>query len=240
MPLDCCRVPSMAAIRSSQTRGRAGWRSGCRRARRRAFADHSGFTYTLAPAYGLSTLVPGRVGSGSVGPPPPSTLQVTPSSVKVVGHRVGAAVASALKPKLTRTAGGERSVVALVGGGDRVAALAEVGVPAAGDLLVSGVRPLHGPLDLAAPLVGDRDRGGEAGVPLVLHLVVDGAGDGGRAGVRGHRRDSGRAGAEASSANAASNAVLVRLMMCGFLIRRGRAGDRAARCRTRSGCRRSR
>ncbi len=51
-----------------------------------AFADHCGFTYTLAPEYGLSTRGPVGSGGGSVGPPEPSsTLQATPSRVKVAG-----------------------------------------------------------------------------------------------------------------------------------------------------------
>src|SRR4051812_9970730 len=78
-------TPLMAAIRSSQTP--VGWlETRLPPGSAAAFADHSGFTYTLAPAYGLSTRPLGSV----VPPPPPpplpsSTLQVTPSRVNVVG-----------------------------------------------------------------------------------------------------------------------------------------------------------
>ncbi len=70
-------APLIAAIRSSQTP--VGWLEiRLPPVSAAAFADHSGFTYTLAPAYGLSTLP-----EGSLPPPPPppplpsSTLQVT-------------------------------------------------------------------------------------------------------------------------------------------------------------------
>lgn len=80
-------APPMAAMRSSHTP--VGWLETREPpGSAAAFADHSGFTYTLAPEYGLSTLVPGPGGSvgsvGSVGPVE-STLQVTPSSLKVAG-----------------------------------------------------------------------------------------------------------------------------------------------------------
>ncbi|CAM5276939.1 hypothetical protein SPURM210S_04053 [Streptomyces purpurascens] len=109
--------------------------------------------------------------------------------------RVAAAVA-ALEAEADRSAGRELGVVALVGRGDGGTALAQLGVPAAGDLLIAGVGPLQRPRRLGGAVVGDGHGGGEAGAPLVLDLVVDGARDGGDVGaarVDGERR-AGRAG----------------------------------------------
>src|SRR5690606_32198701 len=77
-------APSIAAMRSIQT---AVGSSATAEppGSEAALADHSGFTYTLAPAYGLSTRSPGGsvLGGGSVGPVEP--VQTVPFSVKLAG-----------------------------------------------------------------------------------------------------------------------------------------------------------